>query len=108
ILAMFCAVALQAQTNDAAGLEKRLIIFTDQFVLAWMTTGDIRSANSMRVEELLNDPPCAVRMFADEKACKELSKEERADYAQTINNVSGLMFYRVLSHQPVMEWVAAL
>jgi len=98
--------ALQAQDKVPEAMQQRLIAFTDQLWATWMKSGDIRSVASMRVPEVLNDPPCEIMlMFMGDKLCKEATREERADYKQTMDNVIALMTYRILS-QPLLELAA--
>jgi hypothetical protein len=106
LLILSCSV-LQAQDQVPAELQQRLTTFTDQLWASWMKSGDIRSVASMRVPEIVNDPPCGLVRFTDERVCQQLSKEERAEYAQTVDNMTTLM-NRILSRQPVLEWLASL
>lgn len=73
----------------------------------WMTTGDIRSIRSMRAQEIVNDPPCGLIRFTTEMVCQQLSKEERAEYAQTVDNVTTRLMYRTLSRQHVSDLLAS-
>jgi hypothetical protein len=105
---LLCNTGLQAQDKLPAALEQRLIAFTDQSWNEWMKTGDIRSIRSMRVQEILIDPPCGLVRFTTQTVCEQLSKEERADYAQTVDNVTTLTMYRILSRQNVFDWLGSM
>jgi hypothetical protein len=73
-----------------------------------MKSGDIRSIAPLRIPEVLNDPPCVLVIFIAEKTCEGVTREERADYKQTVDNITTLLIYRVLSHQPVLDWLGSL
>jgi hypothetical protein len=108
LLVILSFKSIQAQDKLPSALQERLITFTDQVWASWMKTGDIRSVSQMRVQEIVNDPPCGLVRFTDENVCQQLSKEERADYVQTVDNVTTLMMYRILSRQRVFDWLASL
>jgi hypothetical protein len=108
IFLMLSYVTLQAENKVPEAMQKRLIAFTDQLWATWMKSGDIRSIALLRIPEVLNDPACALVIFTDEKTCKGIDREERADYAQTVDNVTTLMIYRILSHQHVFDWIGSL
>jgi hypothetical protein len=107
LLVILRTTTLEAQDNVSAALQERLVAFTDQLWAAWIRSGDIRSVSSMRVQEIMNDPPCALVLFTSEKTCQQINKEERADYVQTVDNALALMMYRLLSHQSVFDWMAS-
>jgi hypothetical protein len=100
---IFCCTTVQAQDKVPAALQQRLVAFTDQVWAAWMKSGDIRSIASMRVPEIISNPPCGLVVFTDEEACQAVSKEERSDHLQTNENISGFMIYRMLSKQSVFD-----
>src|SRR5438128_5866559 len=105
LLLILCCTTVRAQDKVPAELEKRLLTFTDDVWSSWMKSGDIRSVSTMRVPEILDDPPCSLVIFTDEKACQQVSKQERADHMQTLDNIMGLMIYRMLSKQSVFDLV---
>jgi hypothetical protein len=108
VLILSCT-SLQAQEKVPAALEQRLIAFTEQLWASWMKSGDIRSVASMRIPEVVNDPPCGATLFATiEKICDDATKEERADFRQTADNVIALMMYRVLSRQTILDLIASM
>src|SRR5438128_8069316 len=108
LLLVLYSTTMEAQDELSAALQQRLLAFTDQVWASWMKNGDIRSIASMRVQEIVNDPPCELIIFTAEKVCEEASRDERADYKQTVDNVTTLMLYRILSHQSVFDWMASI
>src|SRR4051812_30590750 len=107
LLLILCCTTLQAQGEVPEALQQRLVAFTDQVWTSWMKNGDIRSIASMRVPEIVDNPPCELIIFTAGKVCEEASRDERADYKQTVDNVTTLMLYRILSHQSVFDWMAS-
>src|SRR5437870_6952383 len=102
-LLILCCATLQAQDNVPAALEKRLLTFTDQLWLSWMKAGDVRSINALRMQEILDDTPCDLVAFTSQGTCQQLSKNERRDDLQTVENILTLLSYRFLSHEDLDE-----